>query len=76
VKDVRLTHIGGRTLLIEAAGWRLLTDPTFDPPGDAIPSAGARKHFKESREDIEREFARAQQDIRRRFRWLPIGIAE
>jgi len=33
VKDVRITHIGGPTVLIEAAGWRLLTDPTFDPPG-------------------------------------------
>src|ERR1700712_3193791 len=31
--DVRLNHIGGPTLLIEAGGWRLLTDPTFDPPG-------------------------------------------
>ena len=31
--DLRLTHIGGPTVLIEAAGWRLLTDPTFDPPG-------------------------------------------
>jgi L-ascorbate metabolism protein UlaG (beta-lactamase superfamily) len=30
---VRITHIGGPTTLIEAAGWRLLTDPTFDPPG-------------------------------------------
>ncbi|MCW2635282.1 MAG: L-ascorbate metabolism protein UlaG, beta-lactamase superfamily [Blastococcus sp.] len=30
---VRLTHIGGPTVLIEVAGWRLLTDPTFDPPG-------------------------------------------
>jgi L-ascorbate metabolism protein UlaG (beta-lactamase superfamily) len=28
----RLTHIGGPTVLIEAGGWRLLTDPTFDPP--------------------------------------------
>ena len=28
-----LTHVGGPTLLIEVAGWRLLTDPTFDPPG-------------------------------------------
>jgi len=33
VKDVRLTHIGGPTVLIEFGGWRLLTDPTFDPPG-------------------------------------------
>ncbi|SEO61708.1 MBL fold metallo-hydrolase [Trujillonella endophytica] len=30
---VRLTHVGGPTVLIEAAGRRLLTDPTFDPPG-------------------------------------------
>ena len=30
---VRLTHVGGPTVLIEAAGWRLLTDPTFDAPG-------------------------------------------
>jgi L-ascorbate metabolism protein UlaG (beta-lactamase superfamily) len=33
VKDVRITHIGGPTALIEVHGWRLLTDPTFDPPG-------------------------------------------
>ncbi|MCX4767041.1 MBL fold metallo-hydrolase [Streptomyces sp. NBC_01275] len=31
--EVRITHIGGPTTLIEAAGRRLLTDPTFDPPG-------------------------------------------
>ena len=31
--DVRITHIGGPTALIEVDGWRLLTDPTFDPPG-------------------------------------------
>ncbi|HKO37128.1 MAG TPA: MBL fold metallo-hydrolase [Solirubrobacterales bacterium] len=29
----RLTHLGGPTLLIEVGGWRLLTDPTFDPAG-------------------------------------------
>ena len=33
VTDIRLTHIGGPTLLIEVDGWRILTDPTFDPPG-------------------------------------------
>jgi L-ascorbate metabolism protein UlaG (beta-lactamase superfamily) len=33
VKGLRLTHIGGPTLLIEIGDWRLLTDPTFDPPG-------------------------------------------
>ena len=31
--EILLTHIGGPTVLIEVAGWRLLTDPTFDPPG-------------------------------------------
>jgi L-ascorbate metabolism protein UlaG (beta-lactamase superfamily) len=30
---VRVTHIGGPTTLIEFGGWRLLTDPTFDSPG-------------------------------------------
>jgi len=33
VTGVRLSHIGGPTVLIEVGGWRLLTDPTFDPPG-------------------------------------------
>jgi L-ascorbate metabolism protein UlaG (beta-lactamase superfamily) len=28
-----LTHVGGPTLLVELAGWRILSDPTFDPPG-------------------------------------------
>jgi L-ascorbate metabolism protein UlaG (beta-lactamase superfamily) len=30
---VRITHIGGPTALLEIGGWRLLTDPTFDPAG-------------------------------------------
>jgi L-ascorbate metabolism protein UlaG (beta-lactamase superfamily) len=33
VTDLRITHVGGPTTLIEVEGWRLLTDPTFDPPG-------------------------------------------
>jgi L-ascorbate metabolism protein UlaG (beta-lactamase superfamily) len=33
VTEIRVTHIGGPTVLIEALGWRILTDPTFDPPG-------------------------------------------
>jgi L-ascorbate metabolism protein UlaG (beta-lactamase superfamily) len=33
VSEVVVTHVGGPTLLIEAGGWRILTDPTFDPPG-------------------------------------------
>jgi L-ascorbate metabolism protein UlaG (beta-lactamase superfamily) len=30
---VTITHIGGPTALVEFAGWRILTDPTFDPAG-------------------------------------------
>lgn len=30
---MRVTRIGGPTALVEWAGWRILTDPTFDPPG-------------------------------------------
>ncbi|MBG0563774.1 MBL fold metallo-hydrolase [Actinoplanes aureus] len=30
---MKITHIGGPTTLIELAGVRLLTDPTFDAPG-------------------------------------------
>ena len=30
---LRLTYIGGSSILIEAGGLRLLTDPTFDPAG-------------------------------------------
>ena len=33
MNTARLTHIGGPTLLIEVGPWRLLTDPTFDAPG-------------------------------------------
>jgi len=33
MSGLRLTHVGGPTVLIEVGGWRLLTDPTFDPPG-------------------------------------------
>ncbi|GII54407.1 MBL fold metallo-hydrolase [Planotetraspora thailandica] len=28
-----LTHVGGPTVLMELDGWRILTDPTFDPAG-------------------------------------------
>lgn len=32
-ESVKITLVGGPTVLIEAAGLRLLTDPTFDPAG-------------------------------------------
>jgi L-ascorbate metabolism protein UlaG (beta-lactamase superfamily) len=39
-----ITLIGGPTALIEAGGFRLLTDPTFDPPGDyTLPYTTLRK---------------------------------
>jgi hypothetical protein len=31
--EIRVTHIGGPTVLVEFEGWRLLSDPTFDAPG-------------------------------------------
>jgi len=30
---MELTRIGGPTILVELDGWRVLLDPTFDPPG-------------------------------------------
>ena len=30
---MELTRIGGPTILVELDGWRILLDPTFDPPG-------------------------------------------
>lgn len=40
----RLTLIGGPTVLIEYSGLRLLTDPTFDAPGDyALPHVTLHK---------------------------------
>ena len=33
------------------------------------------KHFRQGREDVERAFAAATEDVRRSVRWLPIGSA-
>jgi L-ascorbate metabolism protein UlaG (beta-lactamase superfamily) len=86
VTDIRITHIGGPTLLIGVNGWRLLTDPTFDPPGRTYSfgwGTGSRKlagpavprfRPRADRRAIERELARAPEDIRRRIQWLPIGV--
>ncbi|MEO8528981.1 MAG: MBL fold metallo-hydrolase [Pseudolysinimonas sp.] len=30
---MKITRIGGPTVLVELHGWRILVDPTFDPPG-------------------------------------------
>ncbi|MGN6515067.1 MAG: MBL fold metallo-hydrolase, partial [Rhizomicrobium sp.] len=40
----RITLVGGPTALIEYGGLRILTDPTFDPPGDyKLPYTTLRK---------------------------------
>jgi L-ascorbate metabolism protein UlaG (beta-lactamase superfamily) len=40
----KITLIGGPTALIEIGGFRLLTDPTFDEPGDyPLPHVTLRK---------------------------------
>ena len=33
MSELKITYVGGPTALLEVAGLRLLTDPTFDPPG-------------------------------------------
>ena len=43
---IRLTHIGGPTVLIEAEGWRILTDPTFDPPGQDVERMPAARYTR------------------------------
>jgi L-ascorbate metabolism protein UlaG (beta-lactamase superfamily) len=42
---LKITHVGAATNLLEIGGLRLLTDPSFDPPGEsysAIPLPGFR----------------------------------
>jgi L-ascorbate metabolism protein UlaG (beta-lactamase superfamily) len=43
---LKATYIGGPTVLLEVAGLRLLTDPTFDPAGSSAPAGDIvlRKH--------------------------------
>ena len=42
----RVTYIGGPTALIEVAGLRLLTDPTFDPAGGKYSFGGGTGSVK------------------------------
>jgi L-ascorbate metabolism protein UlaG (beta-lactamase superfamily) len=44
--SIKLTLIGGPTVLIEYDGLRLLTDPTFDPPGEYQGPHSPVKHLK------------------------------
>ncbi len=42
--ELRITYIGGPTALIEFAGVRLVTDPTFDPAGTDYPTGAYTLH--------------------------------
>ena len=63
---VRLTHIGGPTLLVEAHGWRVLSDPTFDPPepavflrlGHALADPRTTEHYDRARGNLDRHGVR------------------
>ncbi|MDA9438858.1 beta-lactamase [Bradyrhizobium sp. CCBAU 51745] len=44
--SITLTLIGGPTVLIEYGGYRLLTDPTFDPPGQYQGPHSPVRHVK------------------------------
>jgi L-ascorbate metabolism protein UlaG (beta-lactamase superfamily) len=46
--EMTLTLVGGPTVLIEYNGLRLLTDPTFDPPGQYQGPHSSVKHHKTS----------------------------
>jgi L-ascorbate metabolism protein UlaG (beta-lactamase superfamily) len=41
---LKMTYIGGPTALLEFAGVRLLTDPTFDPPGGGYTTGPVTLH--------------------------------
>jgi L-ascorbate metabolism protein UlaG (beta-lactamase superfamily) len=43
-KRLSATLIGGPTAILELGGLRLLTDPTFDPPGSYEPRPGVHLH--------------------------------
>src|SRR5439155_22779533 len=44
ISQTSISQIGGPTVLIEIGGLRLLTDPTFDPPGEyRLPHVVLRK---------------------------------
>ena len=56
----KITLIGGPTALIEIAGFRFLTDPTFDEPGEyklPVPvHYEGWAHFKQSGDDLVKAF--------------------
>jgi L-ascorbate metabolism protein UlaG (beta-lactamase superfamily) len=80
--DVALVHLGAVQFSVTGPVHYTLTDRDADElcrlvqPRTAIPiHYEGWSHFKEGREDVEREFAKAPEEIRRRLRWLPLGDA-
>ena len=77
-----LLHLGG--VQFPVTGPVALHDDRAKTPWSCVDSSARAprspihyegwKHFRQGREAIEREFAKAPEDIRRRIRWLPIGV--
>jgi L-ascorbate metabolism protein UlaG (beta-lactamase superfamily) len=80
--DTALLHLGGVRFPVSGPVRYTMTARdavelcTLVRPCTAIPiHYEGWKHFREGRAAIERELARAPEDIRRRIQWLPIGVA-
>ena len=79
--DTALLHLGGVRFPVSGrCGYTMTARDAVElcglvRPRTAIPiHYEGWKHFRQGRAAIEREFARAPEDIRRRIRWLPIGV--
>ena len=79
--DVGLLHLGGVQFPVTGPVRYTLTAKDavelcrLIRPRTAIPiHYEGWKHFKQGRDAIAREFARAPEDIRRRIQWLPLGV--
>lgn len=78
--DVALLHLGGVQFPVTGPlRYTLTANDAVElchliKPRTAIPiHYEGWKHFKQGREEIERELERASEDVRRTIRWLPIG---
>jgi len=46
--EIRIRYIGGPTAILEAGGWRMMTDPTLDPAGTDYPAPSYTLHKTQS----------------------------
>jgi L-ascorbate metabolism protein UlaG (beta-lactamase superfamily) len=79
--DTALLHLGGvRFPVTGPVRYTMTADDAVElcrliRPRTAIPiHYEGWKHFQQGRAEIERQFALAPDDIRRRIRWLPVGV--